>query len=243
MASTPKEIVFLVSGYSLAGAITSFEFSGETEMLDATTVNNEGYKTKVAGFKEGTVSVKGLFDSDEADADRIHDVFSAAYADGSVKYILASTGAVSVGAIANMVEGASMKYETPVDTGSLIFSNGEFTSNNGVQAGKWLMHALQAAGTNNGTSLDDGASSANGGYLQVHLHNDDASDVDVKVQHSTDGSTWADLTGAAVSNLSATHASGSASVAAGTTVNRYLRAVATVTGGDTILVSVAFARG
>ncbi len=77
--------------------------------------------------------------------------------------------------------------------------------------------------------------------MQVHLYNDDASDVDVKIQDSANNSDWTDLSGAAVSNLSATRASGSVSVTG--TVRRYLRAVATVTGGDTFLVTVAFARG
>jgi hypothetical protein len=75
----------------------------------------------------------------------------------------------------------------------------------------------------------------------VHLENDDATDVDVKLQHSTDNSTWVDLT--AVNNLSAANDAGAATVAAGTTVRRSLRPVATVTGGSTILVSAAFARG
>jgi hypothetical protein len=77
--------------------------------------------------------------------------------------------------------------------------------------------------------------------FQVHLFNDDATDVDTKLQHSTDNSVWADVSGGAVNNLSATHASGSVSVSG--TINRYTRAVVVVTGGNSTLVSAAFARG
>jgi hypothetical protein len=104
------------------------------------------------------------------------------------------------------------------------------------------MNSAQAAGTNNGTSHDNTAvSTTNGGYLQVHLFNSTATDVDVKIQDSANNSVWADLSGAAVNNLSAVHASGSVAVTG--TVRRYIRAVATVTGGNTTLVTVAFARG
>lgn len=241
--SLSTNIVFLFSGYNLATAFTGFNVAGSIEELDSTTVSSSGYRSYEAGFKTGEITAQGIFDSDGTNADAIHDVLSAAYAAGTEKNLTASTGAISVGGPALMMDGCTMNYDVPIDTGQLIFANARFRANTGIRFGRWLMHALQAAGTNNGTTYDSGASSSNGGFLHVHLHNDDATDVDVKVQHSTDGNTWADLTGAAVNNLTATHTSGSASVAAGTTVNRYLRAVATVTGGDTTLVSVAFARG
>lgn len=241
--SIAKNIVFLVNGVDIAGAITSFNVAGDVEELDATTVADSGYRTYVSGFKSAEITVQGLWDSDTTNADEIHDVMSSAYSTGAEKNITASTGTIAVGDPAIMMDACQMTYDIPADVGALILANGRFKSTTGMRFGRWLMHSLQAAGTNNGTSYDNGAATTNGGFMQVHLFNDDASDVDVKVQHSTNNSVWADLTGAAVNNLSATHTSGSATVAAGTTVNRYLRAVATVTGGDTFLVSVAFARG
>ena len=239
--SVVQNIVFLVNGYPLQSAITSFTFSGENEELDATTVDNSGYREYVAGFKTGNLNVSGIFDADNTDQDRIHDVFSSAYSTGDAKNVLASTGTVSSGSPAIMLDGSIMNYAIPHEVASLILSNANFRANTGIKFGRWLMYAAQAAGTNNGTSLDNSAASTNGGFLQVHLHNDDASDVDVKLQHSTNNTDWVDVSGGAVNNLSAAHTSGSVSVTG--TINRYLRVVATVTGGDTFRVSAAFARG
>lgn len=238
-----SNISFFINGVNIADAITEFSFEGEGEEIDATTVSSSGaFRTYVQGFKSSTLETAGIFDSDDTTSDKIHDILSSAWTTGASNVVTASRGAITVGATAIMMDGPQLTYEMPHEVGELIMSNATFRADEAINFGVWLMNAAQAAGTNNGTSHDNGASTANGGFMQVHLYNDDASDVDVKIQHSTDNSTWADLTGAAVNNLSATRASGSATVAAGTTVNRYLRAVATVTGGDTFLVSVAFAR-
>jgi hypothetical protein len=232
---------FLVNGYELSGYMQSFEAAAEAESIDATVLNST-YRAYQQGFKTGNLEWSGVFDSDATDADRIHDVLSAAFDAGTSNVVTAGIGEYALGQNCFMVDGCLIEYGLPLEIGELITVSGNFQSSNAVNFGKMLMSSAQSAGTNNGAGVNNGASTANGGVMHVHLHNDDASDVDVKVQHSTDGSTWADLTGATVSNLSAEHASGSATVAAGTTVNAHLRAVATVTGGDTLLVSVAFAR-
>ncbi len=240
--SIAKNIVFLVNGYNLADAITDFAFESEGEELDATTVASTGaFREYVQGFKMGSLTVTGIFDSDRTNLDEIHDVLSAAYDSGVAQTVTASRGTVVVGDPALMMDGSVMTYEVPHEVAALIFSNATWRANSGVRSGRWLMHSAQAAGTNNGTSVDNAAASTNGGIFQVHLFNDAASDVDVKLQHSTDNTNWVDVSGGAVNNLSAAHASGSVAVTG--TINRYIRAVATVTGGNTFLVSAAFARG
>ena len=240
--ATAKNITLLVGGHNIADAVTGFTFSGETETLDATVVaSSGGYRTKQAGIRSGKLYVTGIFDADTVNADAIDDILTAAYSSGTAQDVLASTGTVAVGEPALMINGSQMDYATPIEVAGLILSNANFDANSGVKFGRWLANDQLSAGTNNGTSLDNSASSANGGFFMVHLHNDDSTDVDVKLQHSTDNSVWADVTGGAINNLSATYASGSVSVTG--TINRYIRIVATVTGGDTFLVSAAFARG
>lgn len=239
--ATSKDIVLLVNGHNIADAVTGMTWSGETEELDATTLADSGYRDFVAGFKTGEVTISGIFDSDTVNDDEIHDILSDAYNTGVAKNLLASTGVVSIGSPAIMLDGSQMSYDIPHETGALIFVNGRFSANSGIKFGKWHMHALQAAGTNNGTGIDNGAATSNGGFLQVHLFNDDATDVDTKLQDSANGSVWADVTGAVVNNLSATHSSGSVSVTG--TIRQHTRVVSVVTGGDTFLVSAAFARG
>lgn len=237
-----RNISFFVNGHNIADAITGFTFQADSEELDATTVASSGaFREYVQGFKTGSLQANGIFDSDTANADEIHDILSAAYDSGTEQNVTTSLGTIAVGEPAILMNGCQMTYEMPFDTGALIFSNATWRANSGIKFGRWLANDQLDAGTTNGTSVDNGASSSNGATLTVHLFNDDATDCDFKLQHSTDDNTWADVSGAVVNNLSATHTSGSITVTG--TINRYTRLVSTITGGDTILVSAAVARG
>lgn len=236
-----QNISVFCNGVNLGAWLKTISFQSETQELDATVLLNN-YRSYVAGFSSGTVSAEGIYSADAANADDIHDIFKAAYAAGTSNVVTASLGTISVGDPALMLNGPQLKYSIPTTVGELVMVQAEFRATDGIGFGKWLANALISSGTTNGTSVDNSASTANGGVFQVHLHNNTASDCDFKVQHSSDNSSWADLTGAAVNNLSATYASGTATVAPGTTVNRYIRLVSTITGGNTTLVSAAFAR-
>ena len=204
-----KEISFFINGFNIADAITEFSFEGDAEELDSTTVATSGaFRSYVRGFKEGTLETTGIFDSDTTDEDEIHDILSAAWQAGTNNIVTASRGTISVGSEAIMMDGPQLTYEMPHTVGELIMSNATFRADDNLEFGVFLMNALQAEGTNNGTSHDGAASTSNGGFLQVHLVNDDATDVDVKIQDSANNTDWTDLSGAAVSNLSAAHDSG-----------------------------------
>jgi hypothetical protein len=82
-----------------------------------------------------------------------------------------------------------------------------------------LLHPLGAeTGAGSGTSVDNAASSANGGRGNLHVTAATGSGT-VKVQHSTDNAVWADL----VTFTAATGATSETKEVTGT-VNRYLRA-------------------
>ena len=234
-----KSITFLVNGYSLADAVRSLSFSAEQEELDASVLANT-YRTYEAGFKSGTVNASGNWNFDGVTLDKIHTVFSGAYSTGATNNLIYSYGTVAVNTDALILNGCEMKYDIGIPLGQIISVAAQFKATNGIGFGKWLMTSQLNAGTTNGTSVDNAASTANGGIFQVHLNNATASDVDVKLQHSTDNSAWSDVSGGAVNNLAAIHESGSVAVSG--TINRYTRAVAVVTGGNTVLVSAAFAR-
>lgn len=239
--SVAKQASFLCNGYELACFLKSFKPEAEAEALDATVLCNN-YRSYAQGFKSGNLSAEGLFSADTVNADEIHDRFAAAYTAGTPNVITASFGQIAIGDPAILLYGPQLKYSIDDVVGQLIMVMAEFQASDGLGFGNWLLNNQLNAGTTNGTAVDNGGATANGGVLHVHLNNSTATDVDVKVQHSSNGSSWSDLTGAEVNNLSAAHAAGSATVAPGTAVARYVRAVAVVTGGNTDLVSAAFAR-
>lgn len=237
--SIAGNISFLVNGYELADALKSYKISLKLDELDASVLANN-FRSYEAGYATGTLDTSGIWDADTTNEDKIHDILSTAFNDQGTNTICSSVGTVSTGSFAFILNGCQVTYNVDTVIGQLIIADANFQSKTGLDFGVWLMNTAAAAGTTTGTSVDNAAASSNGGFFVVQLHNDDASDVDVKIQHSTDNSVWADLV--TISNLSAEHESGYATVATGTTVRRYIRAVATVTGGDTILLSAAFAR-
>ena len=98
--------------------------------------------------------------------------------------------------------------------------------------------------TTTGTAVDGTAASTNGGigHLHVTAVSGTTPTCDVTIEHSVNGSTsWATL--ATFTQVTTATASQRVTVAAGTSVRRYLRAVVTIAGtGPSYTVAVAFAR-
>lgn len=100
-----------------------------------------------------------------------------------------------------------------------------------------LQHATSLTATTNAASVDNGASTANGGFGIVHITISDGGTWVLKIQHSIDDAAWADLITYTIIG-DAIEAEG-AGVSG--TVNRYLRFQATRTSG-TLTSFVTFAR-
>lgn len=234
-----QNISFFANGYNLAPALKSYSVSLGLEEVDAS-VLAVNYRSYEAGFASGTLSASGIFDSDGTDLDEIHDVLSAAFTDRDTVSVMTSLGTLAVGGDVFLMNACETQYDVDVPLGQLIMSNVEMRSKTGLDFGKCLASVQLNSGTTNGTAVDNAAASSNGGLFQVHLQNDDATDCDFTLQHSTDNSVWVDL--ATVTNLSDANSFGYATVAAGTTVSRYIRLKSVITGGNTTLVSAGFAR-
>src|SRR5690606_33259815 len=147
-----------------------------------------------------------------------------------------------VGGACNFAQGmlTSHSVETPVDHAGTF--EAEMQSKTACERGVTL-HTLGArTATANGTTVDQGAGSSNGAsaMLQVTAVSGTAGpSLTVAVQHSTDGSTWADLI-----TFGAKTAAGTSERAAVTgTVNRYVRVIWTITGTTpSFTFHVAFSR-
>ena len=129
-----------------------------------------------------------------------------------------------------MLQADDTSYEVSSAIADIVQASAEFQSTSSVEHGKILSSGSAVSATGNGTAVDNGASSANGGagYLSVPTNTRNGN-ITVKIQHSADNSTYADLvTFTTVTSTSKT--SERIEVASGTTVNRYLRVSYTVAG-------------
>jgi hypothetical protein len=98
-----------------------------------------------------------------------------------------------------------------------------------------VLAPLTVRGNNStSTALDNGAGTTNGMVFNIHMLNN-AATTQVVIQHSPDGSTWADLI-ASYQTASIKFAQSGATVGP---VNRYLRTLVTTSGSPQILVTAA----
>ncbi len=129
------------------------------------------------------------------------------------------------------------KYGEPVNVADLVKLQGALKGSGRAGLEAILLHPNgQETVTGNAASHDGGASSANGGRANLHILAITGTWT-VKIQHSSDNSTWADL----VTFTSATTTGAETKTVTGT-VNRYLRAVHTEDVAGSLTYVVGFAR-
>lgn len=226
-----KNIFFIIDGVKLHHALKSFGSDMKTDEYDTTSLGSSGaFRTYVAGFKGGELSLEGMWDADTTNTDEIDDVMKAAFDGQSAKQLLISFGTIANGGPALMLKDAKvLEYAPKIEIGALIMCTARLRADNAIEPGKFHYYN-SASGADNGTSVDNSASSANGGYYQGHLYQESdsaATNASFKLQHSTDNSTWADVESA----QSVGAARGSISRAVTGTINRYTRIVFTPSGG------------
>jgi hypothetical protein len=237
-----KQISIYGNGVNLGRAFKEFSPTGDVEALDATTLYDTS-KVYELGFKSGQVSASGVWKYDQTNVDEIHNIITAAYVAGSSVVLTASYEALAVGSPALLLSGKVTKFALPTQYGQLIMVSSDFMADNGLAFGVWVFNATAVIGSTLASTVDNGVATSNGGVFHAHAQNIDLTDLSslsIRLQHSVDGSTWVDLV-ALTAFEAAQFASLSVTIAAGTTVRRYLRAAVQASGGIAT-VQAAFAR-
>jgi hypothetical protein len=216
--------------------LNEFDFSTYfTDVSAATSVDTAetsafgtSAKTYITGHRDGTVSLSGMFEGTASDG--TDEFFNTALGSATkIKVLVAPQGNTN-GAGAIMLIADDTSYEVSGAIADVVQASAEFQSTDAVEHGKILSSGSTVTTTGNGTGVDNGASTTNGGagFLSVPVNTRNGN-ITVKIQHSADNSTFADLvTFTVVSGTTKT--SERVEVASGTTVNRYLRVNYTVAG-------------
>jgi hypothetical protein len=223
--------------------ITAFFNQGSVantvDMGDTTTFGSSA-KTYVAGHLDSKASLSGLFDGTAA---AIDDILNTALGqEDRVFTYMPEGGVLGRRAYCGHVQSASYEVTSPVS--DVVSTSAEFQGDGGIFSGVVLAvdQVVATATTTNGTNVDNGALTSNGGVATLHVTANTRSAVTtVKVQHSVDNSVWVDLVTFTQPGIS-TVTSEKVDVAAGTTVNRHLRAQSVTTGTGSITYTIAFAR-
>lgn len=195
----------------------------------------------IPGLMSGTLTLRGPYDNDPTtglykeirDAVGVDNVFMAScFPDGT-----------AVGKPAFFLVGDPTDHAIDAQVADAVGYSFSAQADESVEMG-YVLHALGAETVDgNGTAVDRGASpltpTTHGLVAGIHVTAySGLTSAAIKIQHSTDSSSWADL----VSFTSITAVGFErVKVADGTTINRYLRVVTDVTGTGsvTFLVSAA----
>jgi hypothetical protein len=221
-----KNLSFYMNGVSLGCALQSFDATAETEALDATTLCQSA-RSYALGLTTGTVSASGIWDYDSTNSDKIHEAFNLAYTQGSHNVVTATLTSLAVGAEALLFNATETNYNLENAVGQLIIVSADFQTTSGLNFGKIIFSAAVDNTTTNGTTIDGGAASTNGALFQVQVINPTEDGGSVKLQHSTDGSTWVDVVTLNLTGSGKAYEGLFFEVPRSTNLNRYTRAVCT----------------
>lgn len=227
----------LLNATNVSAFLNSHDQTVTMDTADVTTFSSAS-KSYLAGHTDGTVSLSGFWD---AAAGAIDPIMAGIIGSSTASVLsVCEEGAATVGNRALVVQSHDTSYQITGAVGDAVAVSAEFqidgTGSSGAYRGN-VLAPLTSYGTSvDTTNLDNVTGTTNG--LQANLHmvvNTVATTV--KIQHSTDASTWADLiTFAALSAPGAEH-----KVATGT-VHRYLRVNVTAASGSRTLAVTAARR-
>jgi len=185
-------------------------------------------KSYIVGHRDGTVSLSGMFEATASTG--TDEFFDDALGNATKTKVIVAPAGHSNGAGAIMLVADDTSYEVSSAIADVVQASAEFQSTDAVEHGVILSSGAAISATGNGTGVDNTTSSTNGGagFLSVPVNTRNGT-IGVKVQHSADNSTFADLV-SFTTVTSTQKTSERVEVASGTTINRYLRVVYTVAG-------------
>lgn len=233
-----KSAIVLNNEFNLSTYFNDISISRSVETAE-TTAFGASAKAYIVGISDGTISLGGMFDgaANAIDAE-ITDMIGST--SGVVS--ISASGVTTIGTRMISATGIITSYEVSAPVGDVVSASAEFQVDDGVGNAMSLAALAAITTTTTGTSVDNAASSANGGFATLHVTANTMNAATVcKVQHSADNSTWADLQ-SFTSVPTNTKTAERLKVANGTTVNRYLRAVATPAGAGSFTYHINFAR-
>lgn len=227
------------NGYDLSAFLQEVRIAGSTEPVDTTALGQTTVpftKAFIGGPFESDLNADGMFDGATTvpAIDKIlHDALGLV--GGSVLSYL-PVGDV-FGSYGYGMLGDQAKYDVVAAAQQVVKSNAQFHSSSGLERAVIALALATKSTTANGTSIDQLASSANGGVGYLQVTGFTGTGGTIKIQHSTDNVTFPDLvTFAASTTISAQR------VAVTGTVNRYIRAQWTIGGSSSLTVQVMFCR-
>jgi len=216
-------ITFTASSTGIAYDISQFfndvSVSFASEAAEITTFQTAGFKSYIAGLREGNISLNGFYDGTITGVDAI--LYTAIANTGDEGCIVFTDGNNSATSASRcyITRGIETKYDLKSPVSGVVAVDTEIQADGGVWRGIGQNFTQSGAATTYAPSTngyDGGSATTNGGLLIVGVTalTGTSPTVALTFQHSPDQSTWTDL---------ATSNTGGAVTIVGGSIYRYTR--------------------
>lgn len=227
----------------ISGDLVSIDLSGTTETHDVTNFASSNFREFAPGQSSWEASFSALYQTEATPglttiSRQLDALFGLNTADTQILSVY--DGDADLAGDRGWLGGDAVlnKVTEPIAVGDMIKMTATIQGNGSLGLNGTLLAPLATVTTaTNGTSVDNAASTANGMRANLHVTAVTGTGGTVKVQHSSDNSTWVDF-----HTFSAATAATSQTKTATGTVNRYLRSVITPVASSGLTCVVGAAR-
>lgn len=232
-----KNTSVYLGAIDLSPFLDSMELAADADFAETTTFHAT-WKTGLVGTIGAKVDYSGLYDPTELQLGTM----LMAGTPGVLTYC--PGGATAIGDRARLVDALETQFGQTSPVGGAVALKGSFSTATSVGFGDVLHPLAKDTNTTTGAEKDDGAATTTGWTAHLHVIAVDGGTWVVKLQDAASSGSYTDLSGGAFTG--ATGATSQRLVSAsGATLRRYVRYVATRTGGsggDGITFALAYSR-
>lgn len=233
MAVHGKATGVVWGGYDLTRMLNTITVAQKTDATDATMFQADGMEY-VVGLSDATVDGAGRY---EGDLNAARMAVEDALDQDTLTPVLVVLGGWVVGNRVRLGQELSTKFDVASPVAGLVTTALNLQTSGAMDAGVLLLGPAESSASVVGATQDNGAATAAGGTVQVHVtENTRSTNSTVTLQHSVDGTTWVDL--AVLPTVAAGALSGVQQGVTGT-IYRYTRITTTLTTGTGLLVTIA----
>ena len=227
--------VVLLDKTNLSTTLTDASYSITSDVAETSTFSATS-KSYISTLKDSQATMSGFFESTSPDADA---EFLSELGGSGAAYSVAPIG-YTRGNPLDFGTTIATSYDRSAEVNSIVSVAVAMQFSGGAYDGKSLVAPAAFTATTTQTSVDFGAAGSSGGagILHVTAKSGTSPQVIAKIQHSSDNSSFSDYITFTTATAETSQISTSAS-----SVNRYVRAVLTISGSTpSLTIAVGFAQ-
>lgn len=220
-----KKTAVLFNATDMSPYLNEATTTQEIETAETTAFSDDD-KTYIVGLADGTISTSGMFDSSAGASDA---VLNGLIQQDDNTFTVYPEGVARTNR-AVLANGALTSYEVSSPVADVVAISAEIQADGGLLHGIDLTGQQIVSASGVTTEVNNGAATTSGALFNLHVTaNDRDGAATIKVQHSSDNATYADLV--TFTSVSASTTTGETITSTGT-VNQYLRAEHTLAGSS-----------